>query len=167
MISKAKARKLVNTAKVSLNGLYDTLQEIIKTEAWTPLGYGSFTHMYEEEFSGMPLAAEMKAPILYAMIEDGASDFDISKAVPGVGPAKIESARRQQRNGIPADKAYLSPVRAHLRGPKTQFWARAEITEEQHKGLDAIAKHYDAKEADCVREAIDLYIQTYRVEGMA
>lgn len=167
MISKVKAANLVKHAKTSLRYFYKAISEIIEQEAWRPLGYDNFTKLYEAEFSGMPLAEEMKAPIIYAMLNDHVTDYDINKAMPRVGPSKIASARRQKEAGIPADKAYLSNVSAHSRKmPPKKFWARAELTKKQHNELVAIGEAYGKNIGQMTLEAIEEYIAKYKIDDL-
>ena len=167
MISKTKAENLVKHAKTSLRYFYKAISTIIEEEAWRPLGYDNFTKLYESEFSGMPLAEEMKAPIVYAMLNDHVTDYDISKAVPGVGPAKIKSARRQKEAGIPAEKAYLSNVREHSRKmPPKKHWANAEISKEEHEDLLKIGEYYGQNIQQMTLEAIQEYIAKYKIDDL-
>lgn len=164
MITKANAQKLVSSAKVSLADFYEAIKKIIEKEAWVPLGYEGFTELYDAEFSGLPLAEEMKPTIVYAMIEDKATDFQISKAIPGVGPEKIKSARRQKKSGIPASKASLTFVQEHIRGPRETHWVRARITSAQQEDMKAIGVFYEQTMEEMVLEAIEAFIEKYRID---
>ena len=99
MNDKEQAQKLVDEARAGLVTFETALRRIIETEAWTPLGYGSFIELYRAEFGDNVLAGEIKAVVVYAALDGGASHEEIREAFAGVASTTVESMAAKKKAG--------------------------------------------------------------------
>lgn len=106
-ISKAEANNLWNDLKNNLLLAQETLEKIVESRAWEPLGYETFVDAWADRLSGVPLAGVMEANVVYAMFDSGAEVDDAHKAVASVGPAKARAYKQ-------AHDAKLAPKDAFL-----------------------------------------------------
>jgi len=93
------------------------IEEIIETQAWTPLGYESFAEAWAAQLEGVTLAMEVRPHVVYQLLAEGYDYEQVARAVKGVGRDRAESLDRQRRNGVPASDASMTVVREHLRKP--------------------------------------------------
>lgn len=105
-VSKAEANNLWNDLKSNLLLAQETLEKIVESRAWEPLGYETFVDAWTDRLSGVPLAGVMEANVVYAMFDSGAEVQDVRGAA-GVGPAKTRAYKQ-------AHDAKMSPKDAYL-----------------------------------------------------
>jgi hypothetical protein len=114
---KTHATALWDALRHHFTNAADTIRTIIEDRAWEPLGYLSFAEAWGREMRDVVLAHEVRAHVVYQLLEERVPVQDIPDMVGGVGPAIAESLARQRSNGVPADCAV---VREHLRRPASQ-----------------------------------------------
>lgn len=114
---KAHATALWDALRQHFTNAADTIRAIIEDRAWEPLGYLSFAEAWGREMKDVSLADEVRAHVVYQLLEDRVPLQDIPDMVGGIGPVMAEGLARQRRNGVPADCAV---VREHLRRPPSQ-----------------------------------------------
>ena len=90
----------------------DAIMAIIEARAWEPLGYSSFSQAWNAEMRDVTLAQEIRAHVVYQLLEESVPVRDVADMVGGVGPTLAESFARQKNNGVPAGCAVVSE---HLR----------------------------------------------------
>lgn len=112
LIDQKGARRLVDLSKQHLGNFERCLSEIVKTRAWEALGYESFPEFYTAEYADFTLFPEMRAHVVYALFDEGASIDEVAQSVKGIGEESAKALKRQRNNGVPADMAL---VREHLR----------------------------------------------------
>jgi hypothetical protein len=101
-MNEQEARQLIDTAKHAWRVTADLLEQIFAEQAWLPLGYDTAPRMWEAEFGDIPLAVAVGNDLAYRLFAAGATDEEVSGAVPGVGTETAASLRQQQDNGVPA-----------------------------------------------------------------
>ncbi len=112
----------------------ETLQTIIATQAWKPLGYDTFTQAWAEKMSGITLAGELRPHVVYAMFDEGATVEEIADTVKGVSIETVERLDEQKANGVPADMATTTTVRRHKRKlPGARKFIHIEIDADTHR----------------------------------
>lgn len=141
MLTAEQARELIDKARASFKMTSDLITQIIHHEAWTPLGYASFTAMWAAEFNDLPLAAEVRAAVVYEMFKAGADALEVSAAVHGIGVATAESLRSQQENGVPAEVASLAPRRHRTVNQRRAYDRHIDlrVTESEYESIAAMA----------------------------
>lgn len=110
-----EARDLWQNLRDALSNTEKAIQRIIETKAWEPLGYDSFVQAWKAENNGSFLATELRAPVVLAMFEEGASDDEVRNSLgsgSGVSKGTVGEIRRQDENGVPAGEIN---VREHSR----------------------------------------------------
>lgn len=149
MTTKKQADQLWSSLSSALVKAGDAIQKIVQARAWEPLGYSSFAEAWADRMSGVPLAAEMRAHVVYQMFADGLDDDQVAEAVgagSGVGPASIANFRRERSNGVPPDLARgrTTHVNEHYRKPPRppQFF-HVQFDPDEYDGFKALAKKYD------------------------
>ena len=105
METKAEANQLWEQLKNNLLGTQETLEKIITTRAWEPLGFATFHEAWSERMSGVKLAGAMEATVVYALFEAGATDVDVALSVDGVGPKRARAYAQAHGAGLPVASA--------------------------------------------------------------
>lgn len=105
MITKANAEKLVQQLRKGLLATQDAIEEIIATKAWKPLGYATFQELWNDRITDIELTGTMRATVVYAMFDEGATDIEAGKAVDGVGGVTASALRQAHRAGMPPKNA--------------------------------------------------------------
>lgn len=118
-ITAAHATTLIDNLRTNLINAQDTISQIITTRAWEPLGYATFSAMWDDKLHDIELTGAMKAHVIYEMFREGESDIDVATTLKGVGPKIVAAYRDAYHAGLPADQAddhaRLVRVRAHTR----------------------------------------------------
>ena len=105
------------------------------------MGYETFAEAWRYNLSDIELSTELRAVVVFAMFDDGASKSDVAKSVAGVGPTTVTALADAHRKGFDAaDAAYLSfrkrPTPMPKNSPKT---ITITISAEEHAALKASA----------------------------
>ncbi|QFG05126.1 hypothetical protein SEA_DRE3_50 [Gordonia phage Dre3] len=160
MTTKKQADQLWSSLSSALVKAGDAIQKIIQTQAWEPLGYGSFTEAWADRMSGVPLAAELRPYIVYQMFSEGMDDDQVADAIgsgSGVGPASIANFRRERSNGVPPDLARgrTTHVNEHYRKPPRppQFF-HIQFDPDEYDGFKDLAKKHDLDLQGFTQDAI-------------
>lgn len=120
----------------------ETLTTIIRSSAWIPLGYNSFTDAWAARMSDITLASEIRPHVVYAMLDEGATVEEIADTVKGVGPEQAENLKRQHDNGVPAKEASVVVSKHRRRLPQRHF-VTIEIDGDTRREWCRIAKEHD------------------------
>lgn len=88
MTTKNEAKALVNKLRSGLLSLSTVLPKIVEVRAWEPLGYDTFADMWAAELGDLDLSGAPRAAAVYALLESGATDEEVTACVKGVGPAR-------------------------------------------------------------------------------
>jgi hypothetical protein len=111
-IKKNEAVAMWNALRDHFFNAQEAIKTIIENRAWEPLGYLSFAQAWKYEMKDVVLAGEVRAIVVYQLLEEQVPVADVADMVGGVGPVLAESFARQKANGVPADCAVVSE---HLR----------------------------------------------------
>lgn len=104
-ISKQEAEARWARLYEALTNFEAELIGVIETRAWEPLGYPSFTAAWADRMKGFKLTTdELKAYVVYAAVDDGLSDEEISEAVRLSEPV-VSRLREQREMRVPAGLA--------------------------------------------------------------
>lgn len=106
-INNRQARKLWDLLRAHFVNFEQTLEQIVETRAWEPLGYLSFADAWNDRMSDITLAAEVRPHVAYAYFDQGASIEEVAEGVKGLGHAGAENLHRQKEIGVPASNASL------------------------------------------------------------
>lgn len=154
-ITSAEAAALWQRLRQGFINLAATIEEIIETRAWEPMGYESFTEAWHAQMGEVTLAVEVRPHVVYQMLTEG-YDYDaIAEKVKGIGRDRAESLDRQRRNGVPASDASMSVVREHLRNrPSAAAFVHVEVGPIALRRYKQIAEKFDTTVEDIATEAI-------------
>ena len=141
MLSKMEAQQLWDNLRGSLLETEKNIRAIINTRAWEPLGYETFAEAWRDNLSDIELSTELRAVVVFAMFDDGASKSDVAKSVAGVGPTTVTALADAHRKGFDAaDAAYLSFRKRRTPTPKNSPKTIAiTLSAEEHAALKASA----------------------------
>ena len=156
MLSHDEAQKLWDNLRSSLLETEKNIRAIINTRAWEPLGYDSFAEAWRDNLSDIELSTELRAVVVFAMFDDGASKSDVAKSVAGVGPTTVTALSNYHSKGFDAaDAAYLSfrkrPTPAPKNSPKT---IAITLSAEEHAALKASADAQGIPVKDAARTMV-------------
>lgn len=147
-LTKDTASSLWDELRDGFNNIEKTIIRIIEVEAWKPLGYATFAEAWNDRMSGVRLAGEVRAHVVYYMLSEGA-DVDAVSATTGIGAGSVADLKRQKSNGVPPEAATL--VRQHRRNrPRAPFRLTVELTEAERERFVEVCK---ARELDMTNEA--------------
>lgn len=107
-LTKETANTMWDILRDHFTNAADAIREIIEARAWEPLGYTSFAQAWKSEMLDVTLAGEIRAHVVYQLLEESVPVADVADMVGGVGPALAESFARQKANGVPVDCAVVS-----------------------------------------------------------
>lgn len=111
-LTKQQANAMWDSLRQHFTNAAEAIKKIIEARAWEPLGYTSFAQAWNAEMRDVTLAGEIRAHVVYQLLEERVPVADVADMVGGVGPVLAESFARQKANGVPADCAVVSE---HLR----------------------------------------------------
>lgn len=166
-ISMKQAQKLWALLRQHFVNFERTLEEIVETRAWEPMGFASFSEAWHHHMRDVTLAAEFRPHVVYAMLAEGASVDDVAAGVKGIRRDRAESLKRQRESGVPANLASMSTkwhnkqddetvVSEHVRKkPAQASTVHIDLTAMKYKRYQRIAKKVGASLEDICREAID------------
>lgn len=136
--SQDEALKLWDELRDHFINMEKTIIRIIETEAWKPLGYATFAEAWSDRMSGVRLAGEVRAHVVYFMLSEGGETENIS-GVTGIGTGSVEDLKRQKSNGVPPEAATL--VRQHRRkAPREAFRLTVEVSHDERERFSKICK---------------------------
>lgn len=98
-ISKKKAETIWSDLRGNLLAAQDNISKIIATKAWEPLGYDTFTEAWTDRLGDLKLYGELRAVVVYAMFDEGATAADVTVSMSGVGPAVAKALKQAHDAG--------------------------------------------------------------------
>lgn len=104
-MNQQQATNLFNQLREGLLATQSAIETIIETKAWEPLGYETFQEAWDDRLSDIKLSGTMRATVVYAMFDQGATDTDIAMTISGVGPKRARSYKQAHKAGLPAKQA--------------------------------------------------------------
>lgn len=134
-ISKEQAEQLWGELAGGFATIESVIPRIIAEKAWEPLGYTTFAEAWADRLKGHRLAtSEPMARVLYALMDDGASDMQMIELIgTQLSPEVAARVRVQHDAGVPPEYA---SVRAHARKlPGRPRFVRVELREEEYEDL--------------------------------
>lgn len=149
-ISKETSTALWDELRDGFINVENTIIRIIETKAWEPLGYSTFAEAWADRMSGVRLAGEVRAHVVYAMLSEG-NDVEAVSVNTGVGTGTVEDLKRQKSNGVPPEAATL--VRQHRRGQARPPYRL--IVEFSHAEREEFAEACKACDLDMNAEAAE------------
>ena len=105
MLDKKSAEQLWTRLRNGFLLMDEVISEIVANRAWEPLGFDSFAACWAEKMAGVRLAGAMKAHVVYALFDSGASVDDVADAVTGVGPVEARGLSEAYSRGVAAEDA--------------------------------------------------------------
>lgn len=140
-LTKYTASNLWDELRDGFANIEKTIIRIIEVEAWKPLGYKTFAEAWNDRMSGVRLAGEVRAHVVYFMLSEG-EDVDAISTTTGIGTGSVADLKRQKSNGVPPEAATL--VRQHRRNrPRAPFRLTVELPQEERVQLMEICKVLD------------------------
>lgn len=116
-ITQSEAEALWAGLSTAFSDVEAALDKIIKAEAWIPMGFDTFSQAWGVVMVGVRLAAELRAPVVYAMFAEGLNEDEVRRSVgvgSGVAKASITVLKKQRDLGVPANRA-TTRVRSYER----------------------------------------------------
>ena len=148
-MTKQTASDLWDELRDGFNNIEKTIIRILEVEAWKPLGYATFAEAWNDRMSGVRLAGEVRAHVVYFMLSEGES-VDAISTTTGIGTGSVKDLARQKSNGVPPEAATL--VRQHRRNlPRAPFRLTVELTQEER---ERFVEFCEARELDLAKEAL-------------
>ena len=140
-MNKQQAETLWANLRSNLLAAEDNIRQIITTRAWEPLGYESFAECWADRLGDVKLAGELRAVVVFAMFDDGATDRDVAMAVGGVGVSTVTALRDAHRKGLEAGEASViaRPQRRQKKSDMPRI-VTVPVTIEEHAALVAAAE---------------------------
>lgn len=160
-MNKQQAETLWANLRSNLLAAEDNIRQIITTRAWEPLGYESFASCWADRLGDVKLTSELRAVVVYAMFEDGATDRDVAIAVDGVGVSTVTALRDAHRKGLDAgDAAYTTRSRGRARRgiPGQTVSVNIVMSEDEHRRLSAAAAFEGCSMKELARVGVLRYI---------
>lgn len=114
-ISKKKAETLWSDLRGNLLAAQDNISKIIATKAWEPLGYDTFTEAWTDRLGDLKLYGELRAVVVYAMFDEGATTADVTVSMSGVGPATAKALKQAHGKGLDPKNVSASSKAADYR----------------------------------------------------
>ena len=155
-ISKKRAEALWDDLRSALELSEEKIAEIVKARAWEPLGYESFADCWADRLSGLKLAGEIRAVVVYQMFDEGASVSEVVTAVSGVGAVEgglLKSAHSKKMSS--KDAAAFSTVREHpRRKPSAPRFVRAELSPDELESVKSAAAFYEVSVDEFVKRSV-------------
>lgn len=112
---------LVNTERVII--------KIIETQAWIPLGYGTFAEAWASRMAGVRLATDgMRAHVIYALL-DTMNPAGIEELT-GASASTISLLQRQKSIGVPPGFAFVK--QHYRRAPCGDRTVRVVVTADEY-----------------------------------
>lgn len=105
-ISKKKAETIWSDLRGNLLAAQDNISKIIATKAWEPLGYDTFTEAWTDRLGDLKLYGELRAVVVYAMFDEGATTADVTVSMSGVGPSAAKALKQAHCKGLDAKDAH-------------------------------------------------------------
>ncbi|KZE19127.1 hypothetical protein [Brevibacterium casei] len=148
-MTKQTASDLWDELRDGFNNIEKTIIRILEVEAWKPLGYATFAEAWNDRMSGVRLAGEVRAHVVYFMLSEGES-VDAISTTTGIGTGSVKDLARQKSNGVPPEAATL--VRQHRRNlPRPPFRLTVELTRAERERFVEVCK---ARDMDLTTEAL-------------
>lgn len=147
-MDQKKAEKLWALLRQHFVNAQRTIEEIIRTEAWKPLGFSTFTEAWAANMANVAIASELRAHVVYQMLSEGRVPSEVADIVKGVGPVLAESYKRQRDNETPAAQASSRPLRSKavhehetifVKVPKSVLHRWRRIAAQYDRRVDEIA----------------------------
>lgn len=161
MTNQTTANNLFNQLRDGLLAAQDAIEKIIATRAWEALGYDTFQAAWEDRLADVKLTGSMRATVVYALFDEGASDTDVALTVAGVGSAKARTYRQAHNAGISPEKAdqhtsKMVPVQPHQRRLPTKKNAvtLTGFTDTELKAWNDLAHSLDTDRNTLLRDAL-------------
>lgn len=150
--TKDTALNLWDELRDGFSNIEKTIIRIIEVEAWKPLGYATFAEAWSDRMSGVRLAGEVRAHVVYFMLSEG-EDVDAISTTTGIGAGSVADLSRQKSNGVPPEAATL--VRQHRRNrPRAPFRLTVELSQEERERLMEVCEVLDLNLAEEALSAI-------------
>jgi hypothetical protein len=128
-MSKRDAEILWAAIRAALTNTEAAILAVIASEAWKPLGFGTFAEAWDARMRGVSLSNTVKAHVIYVMLTEPVSMETIA-SLTNVDLAKVQHLAEQQRFGIPPEAATV--VHQHLRkSPGKRLAIRVVYTESE------------------------------------
>ena len=151
-LTKQQATTMWDGLRDHFTNAAEAIKKIIEARAWEPVGYTSFAQAWKAEMCDVALAGEIRAHVVYQLLEERVPVAEVADMVGGVGPALAESFARQKANGVPADCAVVSE---HFRRkPKAAGTLHVQVGATMLHEYRRIAALRNETVEDIAREAI-------------
>jgi hypothetical protein len=150
-LSKTAANKLWAHLHEALSDAQSTLQEVIATEAWKPLGYKTFTQAWKARMSDITFPPEAAVQAAYQILAEGGDVPDVVANVKGVGISKAKALKAQKAAGVPAKLA--KGRRAADKAPR-KHWVHISVDGDELRKWKQVAEANNYTLQDAALEAI-------------
>lgn len=168
--TKTTAMQMFKDLRHNLMAAEAGLEQIITAQAWTTLGYSTFSSAWEEHMVGVRPTGLTQARILMAMFHDGSTIEQVAKAVNGVGQRTAQLFFHAYLQEMGPEKAmeYVNRtkyetydgegefVRGHFRRPKQRRGSLTMqgFTEEELKSWKAAASEANMSLAEWAQDVL-------------
>lgn len=155
-ITKARAEKLWNLLRSSLFTAQEAIAEIIEKRAWEPLGYSTLLEAWHKELNDVSLTASPLIRVVYALIDEGATDAEIGDVVKGISLTGSAVLRRQHDNQVPPEHAtlYITGNNGRQRGVGSRGTLFIHVGPEVLAQWTRIARDHDSGPAELATEIL-------------
>lgn len=112
---KDNADQLVQQLRQGLIATQDALEKIIQQQVWKDLGYDTFVELWEDRLGDIEVTGVMRASVVYAMFNDGATEVEVATTVNGVGAKTVASLKQAHVGGLTVKQAEVHARRIQVR----------------------------------------------------
>lgn len=147
-----EARKLVRQLRQHLGNAHAVMGQIIEKKAWEPLGYESFTALWDAELAEVSFVNDIRPQVVYQMFDEGVDDDTIASSVKGAGIETVKSLKSQRNNGVPVEQARPGERRGRKPGTGNTGVVHVVVGWEKLQEWREIAKDYDTTVEDKMLE---------------
>jgi hypothetical protein len=158
-LTAKQARALTKQIHDGLVSAEVAMDKIIAGEGWLVMGFDTFTAWFDDNFSDITLAVELRTKVIYRMLDEGKTEEEIGASIKGVSPNTAEKVAQQKRNGVPSNKATVRNKRKS-RGPATHRIIQFKVPVEDFTSYQEIAVFLNRTVDDIAAEGTANYFTT-------
>lgn len=160
MSRKDNAEQLVQQLRQGLIATQDALEKIIQQQAWKDLGYETFLELWEDRLGDVKLTGVMRATVVYALFDEGATEIEVATRVQGVGGSTVNALRQAHNHGLTPKQAEIHSHRVHVRSHPRKLPTKRNgvyldgFTDKEIKRWNELAEDLEIDRNEMLREAL-------------
>jgi hypothetical protein len=160
-VTIAQAKQELQAIRQNLLDAGEAIALFIEHRSYEVLGYETFAACWDAELAEIKWVADIKPQVVYAMLDEGLSDEEITSSVKGVRPAKLAALKSQKKHGVPASKtAVPKGRRGRIAGVHNKGYVHVAVGWERLQEWRKIAKDWDTTVEDVMLAQAEAWFDT-------